>query len=154
MADPSKQSTVNAPALQNLFPSLWRYALVLTGRTDWAGELARETVQQSQTQTETLEALYQRAQSCWFDHMRAAKLGDEGRAPPSMANSGEHLAALAPALDGFSRLSDRRRQAFFLIYIEGYSYRDAARLTGVSVSEIASLLATARTQINSMAGPS
>ena len=141
---------------------LWRYALVLSGRRDWAEDLvqatclrALERAHQFQLGTRLDRWLFTILRSIWLNEVRAARIRlGEGWAPAEFVLSVDGRAAAetnilaAQVLAAVQALPEAQREAVLLVYVEGLTYREAAEVMAVPVGTIMSRLASARAQLS------
>lgn len=140
---------------------LWRYGMVLS-RND---EVARELVQ-----TTCVRALERSAQftpgtridrwlftllhSVWINDLRAQRVrqgqgfvdSDELYAPDTRQHDDNHL-HYQQVMQRVARLPEAQRNAVFLVYVEGFTYQEAADTLIVPIGTIMSRLAAARTTL-------
>jgi RNA polymerase sigma-70 factor (ECF subfamily) len=87
---------------------------------------------------------------------RAARPGpahpDEADPAPSPPEAAQVREALALAQEALDRLPPRERLALSLVYLRGWTQRDAARFLGVQVSQAGMLLRRARGRLRESAG--
>ena len=141
---------------------LWRYALVLSGRRDWAEDLvqatclrALERAHQFQPGTRLDRWLFTILRSIWLNEVRAARIRQgEGWVPAELALSFDGGAAVetnilaAQVLDEIQALPEMQRETVLLVYVEGLTYREAAEMMAVPIGTIMSRLASARAQLS------
>lgn len=144
--------------LAKLFPRLHRYCLVLTADPSTADDLAQaaclralERYSQFQQGTDLDKWVFKITQRLWIDEIRK----DAVRAGRGLASIDEvQLADRAPnpeanvlnreMLIGVMRLPEAQRTTVLLVYGEGYSYKDAARILDIPIGTVMSRLAAAR----------
>lgn len=151
--------------LQPLYPRLWRYALSLTRRRDWAEDLAQQTCLRALEKADNFEPgtnldrwLFRVMHNLWINELRSRKtrMGEgtvaieetdvPDKKPESEANifHGEVLKAV-------NDLPDAQRECVILAYVEGYSYKECADILGTPIGTIMSRLATARAKLAPLA---
>jgi RNA polymerase sigma-70 factor (ECF subfamily) len=145
---------------------LWRYGLVLSGSRDTADDLvqatclrALERAHQFQPGTHLDRWLMSILHSIWLNDIRAARyrrghgLVD---AETALVFDGAHQIetniSAAQVLKHVQSLPDAQRETVFLVYVEGFSYREAAALLEVPIGTVMSRLAGARAKLASL-GP-
>lgn len=146
-----------------LFPRLWRYCLVLTSNHDRANDLAQaaclraiEKAHQFEKDTNLDRWLFRIAQRLWFNELRAAAVRrggglatlDEIEIPDPRPNSETELYAREVLLS-VMRLPEAQRMTVLLVYLEGYSYREAAAELDIPVGTVMSRLSAARAKLKS-----
>ena len=141
-----------------MFPKFWRYCLVLTGDKERADDLAQaacaralEKADQFQVGTHLDRWMFRLIQRLWINELRkeSVRIGG-GLAPIEEAN------LIDPDLDPekkllgrevlleVMRLPEAQRTTVLLVYVEGYSYRDAAMVLDIPIGTVMSRLAVAR----------
>lgn len=143
---------------------LWRYGLTLSGARDVAEDLVQATcvraierASQFQPGTRLDHWLFVILRSIWLNESRARRV----RAGQGVLDASEALTfdgaheietntSAAQVLKAVGALPQAQRETVLLVYVEGYSYREAADLLGVPIGTIMSRLATARA---TLAGP-
>ena len=137
---------------------LWRYALMLSGARDVADDLVQATclraierADQFQSGTRLDRWLFSILRSIWLNEIRSRRV----RAGQGAVDASETLVldgareietntSAAQVLARLGKLPQPQREAVLLVYVEGYSYREAAELFGVPIGTIMSRLAAAR----------
>lgn len=141
-----------------LYPRVWRFCMVLTRSRADADDLAQATAERALQNAEKFEIgsdldrwLFTMARRLWLNNMRAnavrvgqgvvpiedSDLADEK--PPVETNI--FAREVLTKVDG---LPDGQRLCVLLVYVEGYSYREASALLEVPIGTVMSRLATAR----------
>lgn len=147
--------------LAPLYPRLWRYALTTTGRRDWADDLAQATCARALAKADQFTPgthldrwLFTLAHSIWRNDLRARRVRTglglipvEEAGLQSRSLSAETNLFSTQVLSNVAALPEAQRVAVLLVYIEGYSYREAAGLMDVPLGTIMSRLATARAKL-------
>ncbi|MEM1298744.1 MAG: RNA polymerase sigma factor [Pseudomonadota bacterium] len=148
--------------LEALVPRLWRYALVLTGghRAD-ADDLtqaavlrALERAGQFQPGTRLDRWCFTVLASIWKNELRSrAVRRGEGQVPVEEAGLATpdhaHVNILAgEVLTCMTTLPEAMRETMFLVYVEGYSYAEAAERLEIPIGTVMSRLANGRRKLN------
>lgn len=150
--------------IERMLPRLWRFCIVLAKDRSAAEELAQATClralqRESQFQPGTrLDSwLYRIAQTIWFNQRRAANLrGRAGELGPEdvelvdQSISAELNLYHKQVLSAVMALPEPQRIAVVLVYVEGYSYKEAADHLGIPIGTIMSRLAAARLRLASL----
>jgi RNA polymerase sigma-70 factor (ECF subfamily) len=137
---------------------LWRYALTLSGARDVAEDLVQATcvraierALQFQPGTRLDHWLFAILRSIWFNEIRSRRVrGGQGvlDAGEALTFDGAHEIetniSARQVLKAVGALPQAQRETVLLVYVEGYSYREAAELLGVPIGTVMSRLATAR----------
>ncbi|MEM8577922.1 MAG: RNA polymerase sigma factor [Pseudomonadota bacterium] len=141
---------------------LWRYCVALTGRRDWADDLvqaaclrALEKAAQYQSGTHVDRWLFRIAQTTWLNELRRRKVRFGGGLVavedvdlPSGQPDTETNILARQVLNHITRLPEAQRLTVFLVYVEGFSYADAAAQLDIPIGTVMSRLATARRTLN------
>ena len=144
--------------LNALLPRLWRFCHVLTGDRSSADDLAQsaclralERASQFQPGTRLDQWVFRIAQSIWFNQRRAEKVRRGfGTVPPAEAglvtgaDDAEANIYLAQVLSSVMELPEAQRVTVLLVYVEGFSYQEAADMLEIPIGTVMSRLAAAR----------
>jgi RNA polymerase sigma-70 factor (ECF subfamily) len=144
--------------LEPLLPRLWRFAYFLCGARDVAEDLvqttclrALERARQFEPGTRLDRWLFAILRSVWFNELRARRVrSGEGTVDAEAvlffdgAAQAETNIFAGQVLTAISGLPPAQRETALLVYGEGYSYQEAAGLTGVPIGTVMSRLAAAR----------
>ena len=148
--------------LPEVYPRLWRYAVALTGRRDWADDLVQTTCVRAMEKSELFQLgthldrwLFTMAQRLWLNELRSRKVREGGGLVPvedtPIADNKPDVETNILARDVLSKvqgLPDAQREAVFLVYVEGYSYKDAAEMMDIPIGTVMSRLAAGRKRLN------
>jgi RNA polymerase sigma-70 factor, ECF subfamily len=140
---------------------LWRYGVVLSGSRDTADDLVQATClralersHQFQPGTHLDRWLMSILHSIWLNEVRAARYRrGEGvvDAETALVFDGiRQIEANISAIEVLNRvqsLPEAQRETVFLVYVEGFSYREAAALLEVPIGTVMSRLAGARAKL-------
>ena len=144
--------------IEPLFPRLWRYCLVLAGDRERADDLAQAACLRALEKADQFQAgshldrwLFRLTHNLWINELRkqAVRVGG-GLAPieeTELVDTGHDPEASLlnrEVLLGVMRLPEAQRAAVLLVYVEGYTYRDAAMVLNIPVGTVMSRLAVAR----------
>jgi len=147
--------------LEALFPRLWRYCLVLTGSLQFADDLSQSTCLRAlekshlfTTGTNLKSWLFRMAQRIWLNELRAAAVRrgggmttlEESQIPDAKPGPEMNLMAREVLLQ-VGALPEAQRATVMLVYVEGYSYKQAAEILEIPVGTVMSRLAAARTRL-------
>lgn len=150
-----------AEDLRTFYPRLWRYALVLTGGRDWADDVAQtaclkalEKQAQFQPGSHFDRWLFRIAQRVWYNEVRAQAVR-RGSGLVAIDSADLVDMGLDADMSYFARqlltqvmaLPEAQRIAVLLVYVEGYSYQEAATVMEVPKGTIMSRLAAARSKL-------
>ncbi len=152
--------------LPPLLTRLWRYGLVLSGDSDTAQELvqatclrALERFEQFQPGTQLSRWTYTILSSIWKNELRARRVRvGQGFVDPEIALVADGVGEMdtnllaRQVLKEVERLPEGQREAVFLVYGEGLSYREAAEVLEVPVGTVMSRLAAARAKLAGLKG--
>jgi len=137
---------------------LWRYGLTLSRSRDAAEDLVQATCLRALERAEQFEPgtrldrwLFSILRSIWLNDLRSRRVQlGQGQvdADEALVVDGAHEIetniSAAQVLRAVGRLPPPQREAVLLVYVEGYSYREAADLSNVPIGTIMSRLASAR----------
>ncbi|MFK8035915.1 MAG: RNA polymerase sigma factor [Hyphomicrobiales bacterium] len=144
-----------------MFPRLWRYCLVLTGAKDRADDLAQmaclralEKADLFQPGTKLDRWIFTIAQRIWFNELRkqAVRTGG-GLAPveeidlPDTKNDPETNLLAREVLLQVMGLPEAQRVTVMLVYVEGYSYKEASGILDIPIGTVMSRLSAARKKL-------
>lgn len=149
--------------LPEAYPALWRFCVSLTGRVDWAEEVAQTTCLRAIEKADGFEPgthldrwMMRIAHRLWLNELRARKVRTGGGLVPieeqdilDQKNPGaESNIFVSEVFSQISRLPDAQRHAVTLVYVEGMSYREAAMIMEIPIGTVMSRLAAARKTLN------
>jgi RNA polymerase sigma-70 factor (ECF subfamily) len=151
--------------LPPLLPRLWRFAYFLCGARDLAEDLVQSTClralergRQFEPGTRLDRWLFAILRSIWLNDIRSRRVrAGEGTVDATEALNFDGAAAAEAnlfarqVLTAISRLPAAQRETALLVYGEGYSYQEAANLTGVPIGTVMSRLAAARLSLAPLA---
>ncbi len=147
--------------LPALLPRLWRFGLALSRDGDLAEELtqaacvrALERARQFEPGSRLDRWLFAILRSIWLNELRARRTRrGEGHVPAEEAlvfDGARQLEAnilAARVLKEVAALPESQREAVFLVYVEGLTYREAAEIMEVPIGTVMSRLAAARLKL-------
>ncbi|MEM9062980.1 MAG: sigma-70 family RNA polymerase sigma factor [Pseudomonadota bacterium] len=162
----TKNDRVVREGLPDLMPRLWRYGMVLTRNSDEAAELAQATAvralersDQFQPGTRLDRWCFTILASIWKNELRSRSVRrGEGLVPvedAGLADTAPHADVNISArqvLSGMMQLPEAPRETMFLVYVEGYTYAEAAERLSIPVGTVMSRLANARRRLNETMG--
>jgi RNA polymerase sigma-70 factor (ECF subfamily) len=144
---------------------LWRYGLVLSGSRDTAEDLVQATcvraierAGQFQPGTRLDRWLIAILRSIWLNEVRARKVrqgqglvdADAVLVFDGLRETETNIFA-AQVLREVQSLPEMQREAVYLVYVEGLTYREAADALAVPIGTIMSRLAAARARLAGIA---
>ncbi len=147
--------------LKPLFPRLWRYCLVLTGSAQHADDLSQAACLRALEKAELYTSgtnlkswVFRIAQRIWLNDLRAAAVRrgggmitlEDAQIPETKPGPETNLLAREVLLE-VGGLPAAQRATVMLVYVEGYSYRQAAEILEIPVGTVMSRLATARAKL-------
>lgn len=147
--------------IKPLFPRLCRYCLVLTGQRETADDLAQATclraLEKAQHYVEDTRLdrwLFKMAQRLWLNELRAQAVRRGGGLtviedvdlPDTNPDPESNILAREVLLEVMV-LPEAQRATVLLVYVEGYSYREAAELLGIPIGTVMSRLAASRAKL-------
>ena len=148
--------------LNGLLPRLWRFCHVLTGDRSAADDLAQsaclralEHASQFQRGTRLDQWVFRIAQNIWFNQRRAERVrrgfGTVPAEEAGLASPGDDAEAntyLAQVLSSVMGLPEAQRVTVLLVYVEGFSYQEAADMLDIPIGTVMSWLAAARGRLS------
>ncbi len=152
--------------LPDLYPRLWRYALMLTGTRSAADDLcqaacirALEQARHFQPGTHLDRWMFRMTQRLWFNEVRAQKVRQGAGLVPveeieiAAKSPGVETNILArQVLDKMGALPEAQRVTALLVYVEGLSYKEAADMLDIPIGTVMSRLAAARKSLGAATG--
>lgn len=148
--------------LVKLMPALWRFSFALSGRPDSADDLSQATVLRAIERKNQFRAdaslktwVMTICRSIWLNDLRAQAVRKTG----SLDSSGvEEIAEIAPtpemnifATEVYSKvmeLPEAQRIAVELVYVQQFTYSEAAGIMDIPIGTVMSRLATARKSLS------
>lgn len=144
--------------LKEFFPRLWRYSLVLTGDKTRCDDLAQAACLRALEKAESFKPgthfdrwMFTLTQRLWIDEIRKQAVRTGGglasidevdlidkNLDPEMNLLGREV------LMEVMRLPEAQRSTVLLVYVEGYSYKEAAKLLDIPIGTVMSRLAVSR----------
>ncbi|KNG93237.1 RNA polymerase sigma factor [Pseudaestuariivita atlantica] len=151
-ADPRDELVTHLPAMR-------AFAMSLTRNSATADDLVQDTLVKAWTNIEKFQVgtnmrawLFTILRNTYYSMLRKRK-----REVPDVDNTMASKLAEKPAHDGllqmrdfetaFAQLNDEQREALVLVGAEGFSYEDAAEMTGVAVGTVKSRVNRARARL-------
>ena len=147
--------------LKPLFPRIWRYCLALTGNRDRANDLAQTACLHALEKADLFEPgthldrwVFRMTQRLWLNHLRAETVrAGQGLLPieeidlPDKSSDPQSNFFTKQVLTEVMRLPDAQRSTVLLVYVEGYSYKEASHILGIPIGTVMSRLAAARSRL-------
>ncbi len=147
--------------LDRCLARLWRYALVLTGRSDTAEELVQVTCLQAVERADQFVPgtrldrwLFAILRSIWLNEIRARRISEgggfidaEGRLRTDGEKAVETNIPTTEMFKAIGPLPGAERETVLLVYGEGYSYAEAASTLGIPIDTVISRLVAARSTL-------
>lgn len=145
-------------AILEVYPRIVRYSLVLTGDKTQADDLAQAACLRALEKSDQFEPgthcdrwIFRVTQRLWINERRkqAVRTGG-GLAAIEEANivdpkpGPESSLHARQVMMGVMELPEAQRTVVLLVYVEGYSYRDAAMILDIPIGTIMSRLSVAR----------
>ncbi|MEM7069222.1 MAG: RNA polymerase sigma factor [Pseudomonadota bacterium] len=150
-----------AGGIEALFPRLWRYCLALTSNPDRANDLAQSTCLRALEKHALYEPgtkldrwIFRMAQRLWINEMRADAVRqggglltlDEIDLPDKKPGQETNLMARQLLME-VMRLPEAQRVTVMLVYVEGFSYKEAAGILDIPIGTVMSRLASSRAKL-------
>lgn len=148
--------------IAQVFPKLWRYCLALTSNTDRANDLAQAACLRAIEKAHLFKIgthfdrwIFTIAQRLWFNEMRseAVRRGgglvtiEEIDLPDTNSDPEANLFARQVLMQVMA-LPEAQRATVMLVYVEGFSYAEAATILEIPIGTVMSRLAAARNKIS------
>jgi RNA polymerase sigma-70 factor (ECF subfamily) len=143
--------------LTDYLARLWRYGLVLSKNRDVAEDLVRKTCVRALEDSQEFSSgsrldrrLFSILRSTWWNEVcsHGNQEGALDAESASILDEAVESDALAhPILKEVLNLGDAQREALFLVYVEGLTYRQAAAMLEVPIGTIVTRLAMARERL-------
>ena len=157
-------STSLSVELVSCLPRLWRYCLGLTQQRVSADDLAQATCLRALERHDQYRGdapldrwLIRIARNTWFNQLKAEQIRNRGDlvmvdqfGPDAFASSPEESAYKAQVFSAVMELPEAQREVVLLVYVEGWSYREAAETLDIPIGTIMSRLAAARRKLAAM----
>ncbi|MEM7300033.1 MAG: RNA polymerase sigma factor [Pseudomonadota bacterium] len=152
--------------LKAVYPRLWRYCLTLTGNADRANDLAQSTAIRAMEKSHLFKAdthvdrwLFRMAQRIWLNEVRsdAVRRGG-GLVPiedvelPDKKPGPESNLLTREVLKKVMDLPEAQRATIMLVYVEGYSYAEAAEILEIPIGTVMSRLHAGRAKLSMTMG--
>ncbi|WP_218044270.1 RNA polymerase sigma factor [Kiloniella majae] len=148
--------------LAEIFPRLWRYCLVLTRNKDNANDLAQAACERALEKADKFETgthldrwIFRIAQRIWLNELRSQTVRrggglvsvDDVDLPDTKADIETNIYA-SQVLKEVYLLPEAQRITVLLVYVEGFSYKNAAQVLDIPIGTVMSRLAGARGRIS------
>ncbi|PWQ93184.1 RNA polymerase sigma factor [Leucothrix arctica] len=159
---PSQSEQEVRKGLPALLPRMWRYSLVLSKKRDIADDLTQSGAERalnkaSQYQSGTrLDAwTFSIISSIWKNQLRSDSVRrgqgvqsvDEVELEAVGSDSETNIFGVQ-VLNLVMKLPSEQKDVVFLVYVEGYSYKEAASVLDIPIGTVMSRLAAGRKKIN------
>jgi RNA polymerase sigma-70 factor, ECF subfamily len=146
-----------------LYPRLWRYCVALTGSRDRANDLAQSACARALEKSDRYEAgtrldlwMFRLTQRLWLNEIRADTVRQSGKMvpiddieiPDTKMNPETNLLANEVFLKVMA-LPEAQRVTVILVYVDGFSYKEASAILEIPIGTVMSRLAAARAKIAS-----
>lgn len=144
--------------LEAIYPRIWRYAFALSGRRVEADDLAQRAAMRALEQADKFQPgthldrwVFTLTRRIWLNEIRAqAVRRGNGLVPieetPLAADqlSAEMNIFAGQVFKAIAALPEAQRETLTLVYLEGYTYKEAAADLDIPIGTVMSRLATAR----------
>ena len=156
----SSETTVRN-GIEKVYPRLWRYCLVLTSNKAQADDLAQAACVRALERSYSFKQgshfdrwIFRLTQRLWIDELRKAAVRRGGGLSSiedvdliDTEPNPEQTILNREILMGVMQLPEAQRVTVLLVYVEGHSYRDAAKILDIPVGTIMSRLSIARSKL-------
>lgn len=144
-----------------IYPRLWRYCLVQTGKRDRADDLAQNTCLRAMEKHESYQPgthldrwLFRMAHRLWLNEIRATAVRtgtglvalEDTEISDGSATAEENI-FVAEVFAKIGALPEGQRVVVLLAYVEGFTYQETADTLGIPIGTVMSRLASARKKI-------
>lgn len=148
--------------IPTIFPKLWRYCLALTSNPDRANDLAQSVCLKALEKAEQFEPgthldrwMFRIAQRSWINEIRSDAVRRGGGLVtineielPDTTYSGQEMNLFArQMLKRVMELPEAQRMTVLLVYVEGFSYKEASKILDIPIGTVMSRLATSREKL-------
>ena len=147
--------------IEEIYPRLWRYCLVQTGKRDRADDLAQMTCLRALEKHEGYQPgthldrwLFTMAHRLWLNDIRATAVRTGGGLVAveeadivDNAATSEEIIFLSEVFSKIGELPEGQRVVVLLAYVEGFTYQETADTLGIPIGTVMSRLASARKKI-------
>lgn len=144
--------------LSAVAPRLWRYCIVLSGSREVAKDLSQAACLRALEKADQFEAgthldrwVFRIAQRIWLNELRSQTVRRGGGLVPvedsdiaSNDLTSETNIFVSEVLTQVRALPEAQRSTVMLVYVEGFSYREAAEVLDIPIGTVMSRLAAAR----------
>ena len=147
--------------LPDLYPRIWRYCLALTGSPERAKDLAQTACVHALEKSSLFEPgthldrwIFRMTQRLWLNDLRAETVRrGRGLLPieeldlPDTGSDQQSNLFFKQVLSEVMSLPDAQRVTVLLVYVEGYSYKEAAETLDIPIGTVMSRLSAARSRL-------
>lgn len=151
--------------LPNALPSIWRFALSLTGDIDMTNDLAQSTCLRAVEKADQFRFsgsfegwCLQICRSIWLNELRSRATRQnkvfatvDADLIPDIAPSVEHSLFAKEIIERVMALPDAQRSAVELVFVQEFTYSEAATILDVPIGTIMSRLHAARKALQKFA---
>lgn len=151
-------SSIVKEGIPSVFPRVWRFAFALAGTRERADDLAQSTclraiekASQFKPGTQLDRWMFRITHNLWISELRKETVRRGGGLVqvedaelPNPSQTPEETMMLRDVMLAVLRLPEAQRAAVIIVYVEGYSYKDAAMILDIPIGTVMSRLATAR----------
>lgn len=146
---------------------LWRYGLVLSRRRDIADDLVQSTCVRALERSAQFQPgsrvdhwLFAILHSIWVNELRAQRVRqgqgfvdiDQLDSVPSEWAEPESTHQANQLMQQVNQLPEAQRNTVFLVYVEGFTYQEAAQTLAIPIGTVMSRLAAARAMLAKYSG--
>lgn len=156
-----KVRQIVAEGLETLLPRIWRMAYSLSMSPDIADELTQDTCVRALSKAAQFQAgtrldswVFTICRSIWLNDLRAGKRRRAGGILPiedvevaDPAPTTEMNIFASQIVGHVMALPEAQRETVVLVYVEGFTYREASEILGIPVGTVMSRLSVAREKL-------
>lgn len=148
--------------LQQLLPRLWRFALTLTHSRSAAEDLLQAACERALSRSQQWRPgshfdrwAFSIMHSIWKNELRARHIRSEQQFSEADFDAELWSSDADPAnkiqfravIQAVEQLPEKLRETLLLVYVEGYSYKEAAAILDIPIGTVMSRLASARLKL-------
>ncbi|MBX2854866.1 MAG: RNA polymerase sigma factor [Rhodobacteraceae bacterium] len=162
-----KSRDVVREGLEAVYPRLWRYCVVLTGRRDRADDVAQAACLRAlekavlfAPESQLDRWVFRIAQRLWLNELRADAVRRGGGIAPidsvdliDPTPASETNIFARQVLDSVMALPEAQRITVLLVFVEGFRYREAAEILDIPIGTVMSRLTAARAKLKVLMQP-
>ena len=161
MGTPKTSDQAVREGVSEIYPRLWRYCVSLTGNRDQGGDVAQAAMLRALEKSAQFEVgthldrwVFRIAQRLWLNELRSAAVRRGAGLVPvedfDLSDGRPDVETNILASEVFTQvmaLPEAQRATVVLVYVEGFSYKEAAEILEIPIGTVMSRLAAGRKTI-------